>query len=61
MIHLTNRLVFLIILFIIVATSNAQVMDLKKTTEENDIKERDFFQKLLRPQYDGDVREVLLL
>jgi rhamnogalacturonan endolyase len=57
MIHLTNRLVFLIILFIIVATSNAQVMDLKKTTEENDIKERDFFQKLLRPQYDGDVRE----
>jgi rhamnogalacturonan endolyase len=50
-------MVFVVTLFLIVVASNAQVPDLKKITEENDRKEREFFEKLLKPQYDGDVRE----
>jgi rhamnogalacturonan endolyase len=55
--HLPSRIVCVFTLLILVSSSKAQVQDLKKTTQENDRKERDFFEKLLRPQYDGDVRE----
>lgn len=57
MTHSTNRLVFLAVLFLTATVSYSQISDLKKITEENDRKERDFFEKLLRPQFDGDVRE----
>jgi rhamnogalacturonan endolyase len=53
----TNRTICVFMLFFIFAVSNGQVLDLKKSTQENDRKEREFFEKLLRPQYDGDVRE----
>jgi rhamnogalacturonan endolyase len=32
-------------------------LDLRKLAEETDSKEREYFEKLLKPQFDGDVRE----
>jgi rhamnogalacturonan endolyase len=56
-----NRIIYLmtcfVTLFITVVISNAQEPDLKKLTQENDRKEREYFNTLLKPQFDGDVRE----
>jgi rhamnogalacturonan endolyase len=52
-----NRIACIFVLSFLTFASKAQEQDIRKTTEENDRKEREFFQKLMRPQYDGDVRE----
>jgi rhamnogalacturonan endolyase len=57
MIRKIKSVVCILTFFMAVAVSNAQETDIKKLTEENDRKEREFFDKLLKPQYDGDVRE----
>ena len=57
MTHRTNKVLFIFTLLLTVVASNAQVPDLKKITEENDRKEREYFEILLKPQFDGDVRE----
>ena len=57
MAQLVHKMAFVVILCFIVVTSNSQVSDLRKLAEETDRKEREYFEKLLKPQFDGDVRE----
>ncbi len=52
-----KRIVFIALFFLTGVASSAQEPDLKKKTEENYRKEREYFETLLKPQYDGDVRE----
>jgi hypothetical protein len=57
MARIIKIMVCVVTLSIIVATSNAQVPYQRKIADENYRKEREYFEKLLKPQYDGDVRE----
>jgi rhamnogalacturonan endolyase len=57
MAQLVHKMTFVVILYFIAVTSSSQVLDLRKLAEETDSKEREYFEKLLKPQFDGDVRE----
>jgi rhamnogalacturonan endolyase len=57
MTRISYRFACVVILIMAANVSKAQVTDLKKISDENYRKEQEYFKMLLKPQFDGDVRE----